>query len=78
MKNWLTVNFKAYSKVYLIYSLIFVLNLGGLIIFSFFYCKSKYSLEYLIEEDPDIDLTGLESFSFIKDSDVEYDLNISN
>jgi hypothetical protein len=35
-------------------------------------------LEYLIEEDPDIDLTGLKSFSFIKDSDVEYDLNISN
>jgi hypothetical protein len=35
-------------------------------------------LEYLIEDDPDIDLTGLESFSFARESDIEYALGISN
>jgi len=78
MDYWLSVHSKAYSKVYLIFDLLFVLNLGGLIIFSIYYCKSKYSLEYLIEDDPDIDLTGLKSFSFTRISDVEYDLGISN
>jgi len=78
MDYWLSVHSKAYSKVYLIFDLLFVLNLGGLIIFSIYYCKSKYSLEYLIEDDPDIDLTGLKSFSFSRISDVEYDLGISN
>ena len=78
MDNWLSVNYRAYSKVYLIYGLIFALNLGGLVIFSIYYCKSKYSLEYLIEDDPDIDLTGLESFSFSKEYDIEYFLSVSN
>ena len=78
MDSWLSVHSQAYSKVYLIYGLLFALNLGGLAIFSLFYCKSKYSLEYLIEDDPDIDLTGLKSFSFTKESDLEYNLSISN
>ena len=78
MDNWLTVHSKAYSKVYLLCDLLFVLNLGGLIIFSIYYHKSKYSLEYLIEDDPDIDLTGLKTFSFTRESDLEYSLSISN
>jgi len=78
MDNWLTVHSKAYSKVYLLCDLLFVLNLGGLIIFSIYYHKSKYFLEYLIEDDPDIDLTGLKTFSFTRESDLEYSLSISN
>ena len=78
MDSWLSVHSQAYSKVYLIYGLLFAWNLGSLIIFSVFYCKSKYSLEYLIEDDPDIDLTGLKNFSFTKAYDVEYSLGISN
>ena len=78
MDSWLSVHSHAYSKVYLIYGLLFALNIGGLVVFSIYYCKSKYSLEYLIEDDPDIDLTGLKSFSFSKTSDIEYSLDVSN
>ena len=78
MDSLLSVHSQAYSKVYLIYGLLFALNLGGLIIFTVFYCKSKYSLVYLIEDDPDIDLTGLKSFSFTKASDLDYHLGKSN
>ena len=78
MDSWLSVHSYTYSKVYLIYGLLFVLNIGGLVIFSIYYCKSNYSLEYLIEDDPDIDLTGLKSFSFEKTNDVEYSLDVSN
>ena len=78
MDSWLSVHSHAYSKVYLIYGLLFALNIGGLVIFSIYYCKSNYSLEYLIEDDPDIDLTGLKSFSFEKTNDVEYSFDVSN
>ena len=78
MDNWLTVHSRAYSKVYLMCDILFILNLGGLVIFSIYYCKSKYSLEYLIEGDPDIDLTGLQNFSFSKEYDIDYSLSVSN
>ena len=78
MDSWLSVHSHAYSKVYLIYGLLFALNIGGLVIFSIYYCKSNYSLEYLIEDDPDIDLSGLKSFSFTNAYDLEYSLGISN
>ena len=78
MDSWLSVHSQAYSKVYLLYVLLVVLNLGGLIIFSIYYCKSKYSLEYLIEDDPDIYVAGLESFSFGAKSDIEYKEGVSN
>ena len=41
-----------------------MVNLGALVVLSISYCKSTYSLELLEENDPDIDLTGLKSFSF--------------
>ena len=64
MDEWLTVHSTAYSKVYFLYGLVFAINLGALVVLSINYCKSTYSLEFLEENDPDIDLTGLKGFSF--------------
>ena len=71
MESLLTVHAKAFPKVYLMCDILFLLNLAGLTIFSIYYCKSKYSLDLLIEDDPDIDLRGLKSFTFSRTYDVE-------
>ena len=78
MESLLTVHAKAFPKVYLMCDILFLLNLAGLTIFSIYYCKSKYSLDLLIEDDPDIDLRGLKSFTFSRTYDVEYTLGVSN
>ena len=78
MDDWLSVHSHAYSKVYLLYGLVFVVNLGALVVLSINYCKSTYSLELLEENDPDIDLTGLQGFSFGSYSNMEYSPEMSN
>ena len=78
MDDWLSVHSHAYSKVYLLYGLVFVVNLGALVVSSINYCKSTYSLELLEETDPDIDLTGLKSFSFDSFSNMKYSPEMSN
>lgn len=78
MDEWLTVHSTAYSKVYFLYGLVFAINLGALVVLSINYCKSTYSLEFLEENDPDIDLTGLKGFSFDSYSNMEYYPEMSN
>ena len=78
MDDWLSVHSHAYSKVYLLYGLVFTVNLAALVVLSINYCKSTYSLDLLEENDPDIDLTGLKSFSFISKSNMEYYPGMSN
>jgi len=78
MDDWLRVHYQAYSKVYLIYGLVFAVNLGALVVLSISYCKSTYSLNLLEENDPDIDLTGLKGFSFDYYSNMEYTPGMSN
>ena len=78
MEDWLTVHSQAYSKVYFLYGLVFTINIGALVVLSFNYCKSTYSLELLEENDPDIDLTGLKGFSFESYSNMEYYPEMSN
>ena len=79
MDNWLTVHSQAYAKVYLIYGVLFTLNLLGIIIFSIYSAKSSSSLGLLKEDDPDIYCPGLKSFSFTKESaNLEYDQGMSN
>ena len=78
MKQWLKVHSRAYSKVNLLYGLLLGLNLLSLIICTIYYCINKYSFENFIEDDPDIDLTGLKSFSFTGKYDLYYKADLSN
>ena len=79
MDNWLTVHSQAYTKVYLIYGVLFGLNLLGFIIFSIYSAKSNASLELLKENDPDIYCPGLKSFSFTEEpANLEYATGMSN
>ena len=78
MDDWLSVHSHAYSKVYLLYGLVFTVNLAALVVLSINYCKSTYSLEFLEENDPDIDLSGLKSFSFDPKINSEYFDGMSN
>ena len=68
----------SYGKVYILCCLVFVVNIIALIFLTVNYCLSKYSLEYLLENDPDIDLTGLSGFSFSQTTNDEYSPTMSN
>ena len=78
MDNILIIHPRAHTKAFLIFFILFLLNLISLIIYTVNYCLSKYSLDYLIEDDPVIDLTGLKSFSFSSSENKEYFPSISN
>ncbi|MBO6243509.1 MAG: hypothetical protein J6O41_02940 [Clostridia bacterium] len=78
IKKWLKVHSKAYSKIYLLYGLLLGLTLVTFLIFTIYYCVSEYSFEYFIEDDPDIDLSGLKSFSFVAKYDIDYSPSVSN
>ena len=64
MDECLIVHSRAISKVYIFYIFVFAINIISFIIGTVNYCLSRYSLKYLEENDPDIDLTGIKSFSF--------------
>ena len=64
MINWFTVHDKAVNKVYFLYIISFSLNLFSLILMTIIYCINIYSFQYLDEDDPNIDLTGIKSFTF--------------
>lgn len=74
MDECLIVHSKAYSKVYIFYSFLFAIHIISFIIGTVNYCRSRYKLEYLEENNPDIDLTGIKSFDFKYESDY-YILN---
>ena len=79
MENLLKVNIKAYNKVYVFYYIILIINfiLFGLTTFN--YCQSYYIFNYMEENNPDIDLTGLKSFYFELSLDkYEYSPEMSN
>ena len=79
MDNWLTVHSQAYTKVYLIYGILFALNFIGFIIFTIYSVKSSGSLELLKEDDPDIYCPGLKSFSFTEEyGNLEYATGMPN
>lgn len=75
----MTIHSQAYIKVYLIYRVLFPLNLIGFIIFSVYSSKGSGSLELLKEDDPDIYCPRLKSFSFKRESgNLEYSTGMSN
>jgi len=72
MINLLTVHDKAVNKVYFLYIIIFSLNLISLIFMTIIYCINAYSFQYLEEDDPNIDLTGISKFTFDSGDIPEY------
>ena len=78
MDSCLIVHPKAYSKVHVFYSIIFIGNIIALCLMTINYCLSAYSLKYYEEEDPNIDLTGISSFSFRRGYIDEYSPGESN
>lgn len=78
MDSLLSVHSRAEPKVCVFFIILIIIDLAALIIFTVNYCFSKYSLDYLIENDPDIDLTGLRGFSFIERGNEPYSPSISN
>ena len=69
---------ESYNKVYILYSIIFSINIILWIISTVNYCRSVYSLNYIEENNPDIDLTGISSFEFISRNFMEYSDGMSN
>ena len=59
MEKLLKVYPRAYNKVYTFYYPILALNLILFALVTINYCLSFYTLNYLEENDPDIDLTGI-------------------
>jgi len=79
MENLLKVYPKAYNKVYVFYYIIFGLNLILFALVTINYCLSFYTLNYMEENNPDIDLTGIRSFQFSSSLDAyEYKPGMSN
>ena len=78
MENLLKVYPRAYNKIYVFYYIILALNLILFALVTINYCLSFYTLNYLEENDPDIDLTGIESFKFSSSSNFEYSPGMSN
>ena len=78
MEEILRVNYESYNKVYILYSIIFSINIILWTISTVNYCKSVYSLHYMEENNPDIDLTGISSFEFISSNFMEYSDGMSN
>lgn len=78
MEEILRVNIESYNKVYILYSIIFSINIILWTISTVNYCKSVYSLDYMEENNPDIDLTGISSFEFISSNFMEYSDGMSN
>ena len=78
MENLLKVYPRAYNKVYVFYFTILVLNLILFALVNLNYCLSFYTLNYMEEKDPDIDLTGIQSFQFISPTNYEYSPGMSN
>ena len=69
IEGLLKVNSKAYSKIYIFYSIIIILNIILFILVTLNFCQSFYRLDYMEEIYPDIDITGLNSFDFELSSD---------
>ena len=79
MENLLKVYPKAYNKVYVFYYIILGLNLILFALVTINYCLSFYTLNYMEENNPDIDLTGIQSFQFSSSlDDYEYKPGMSN
>ena len=78
MENLLKVYPRAYNKVYIFFYIILALNLILFALVTINYCLSFYTLNYMEEIDPDIDLTGIKSFNFISSSNYEYSPGMSN
>ena len=78
MNKLLKVHPRAVNKIIIFMFIIFALSLALLIISIVSYSKSENNLNYFEENDPDIDLTGLSSFSFISHTPTDYSPSISN
>ena len=78
MEECLIVHPRAYNKATTLYTLTFITNLASLILMTINYCRSVYSLDYLEENNPDIDLTGIKKFSFSSGSIKEYNPSLPN
>ena len=79
MEDLLKVHPKAYNKVYVFYYIILSLNLILFILVTINYCLSFYTFNYMEENDPDINITGIKSFNFVSSLDsFEYSPRMSN
>ena len=79
MENLLKVHLKAIDKFYFFYWIIVGIFVITLILSTINYCLIHYSLEFLEENDPDIDVGGLRTFSFNRHyKSFEYSPGISN
>lgn len=68
MEDFLKVHPVAINKFYLFYFITSVIFVSTFIISTVIYCLSQYSLDYMEEIDPDIDISGLDSFNFTSTS----------
>jgi len=79
MEDLLKVHQRAFNKVYIFYYTILTINLILFIFVTVNYCLSFYAFNYNEENDPNIHITGLESFSFVSSLDAyEYSPQMSN
>jgi hypothetical protein len=79
MEDLLKVHQKAYNKVYVFYFIILSLNAILFILVTVNYCLSFYTFNYREENDPDIEITGIQSFNFVSSLDsFEYSPGMSN
>ena len=79
MENLLKVHPKAYNKVYFFYYTLLALHFILFTLVTINFCLSFNSLNYAEEEDPDIDLTGINSFNFISSFDnYDYSPGMAN
>ena len=78
MEECLIVHPRAYNKACILFILAFLANFVSLILMTINYCRSTYSLDYLEENDPDIDLTGIKYFSFSSGNSKEYSPSLPN